>query len=68
MFGHQLQNAKPGLTSGKHPAPACLTRMDNVIVYTSHRLSIPRIIAHPVHSQFVSCENILSCALEVGQL
>jgi hypothetical protein len=68
MFGHQLHYAEPGLTSGKHPTPAALTRMDNVIVHTSHRPSIPSIIAHPLHSQFVFCENISSCALEVGQL
>jgi hypothetical protein len=29
MFGHQLHHGKPGLTSGKHHAPADLTRMDN---------------------------------------
>jgi hypothetical protein len=29
MFGHQLHYAEPGLTSGKHPVPDGLTRMDN---------------------------------------
>jgi hypothetical protein len=29
MFGYQLHYTEPGLTSGKHPAPAGLTRMDN---------------------------------------
>jgi hypothetical protein len=29
MFGHQLHYTKLGLISGKHPAPAGLTIMDN---------------------------------------
>jgi hypothetical protein len=29
MFGHQPHYAEPRLTSGKHPAPAGLTGIDN---------------------------------------
>jgi hypothetical protein len=39
--GHQLHYADPGLTSGKHRAPAGLTRMD-MMVNTS-RLTLPTI-------------------------
>jgi hypothetical protein len=45
MFSDQLHYADPGLISGKHPAPAGLTRMD-MMVYTSHRPIIPPNSAH----------------------
>jgi hypothetical protein len=45
MFSDQVHYSDPGLISDKHPAPAGLIRMD-MMVYTSHRPSIPPNSAH----------------------